>query len=68
MNKLEMATVVLNYRAKHNLSLIEMAKLCKVSYPTMCNIENAKCAMSKMTCQKILVVINSKDPIEEKEN
>lgn len=48
---------ILEYRAKENISLTEMAKRCNVSTQTICNVENGIQSPSKLTTQKILSVI-----------
>lgn len=52
---------ILNFRAMHNLSQLEMAKLCKVTVQTICNIENGVQNPSKLTAQKILNVVEKSD-------
>ena len=52
---------MLDYRAKHNLSQVKLAEMCKVTPQTICNIENGIQEPSKLTKQKILNII-------EKEN
>ena len=47
--------------AMHNLSQLEMAKLCKVTVQTICNIENGVQNPSKLTAQKILNVVEKSD-------
>lgn len=48
---------IIDYRAKHNLSLAKMAKLCGVSEVTLCNIENGIQNPSRLTIAKIMRVI-----------
>ena len=48
---------MIEYRAKHNLSQVEFAKLCKISTQTACNVENGVQVPGKLTLQKILNVI-----------
>lgn len=52
---------MLDYRARHNISQVRFAELCKVSQQTICNVENGVQAPSKLTRKKILNLI-------EKEN
>ena len=52
---------MLDYRARHNISQLKLAELCKVSQQTVCNIENGIQSPSKLTRKKILNLI-------EKEN
>lgn len=54
---IEISNKILNFRAMHNLSQLEMAKLCKVTVQTICNIENGVQNPSKLTAQKILNVV-----------
>ena len=53
----QLSKKILRYRAKHNLSAEKFAELCKLTLPTVYNIENCKQSPSKMTLQKILNVI-----------
>lgn len=57
----EISNKILNFRAMHNLSQLEMAKLCKVTVQTICNIENGVQNPSKLTAQKILNVVKKSD-------
>ena len=50
---------ILRYRAKHNLSAEKFAELCRLTMPTIYNIENCKQRPSKMTLSKILNVIEN---------
>ena len=54
---IEISNKILNFRAMHNLSQLEMAKLCKVTVQTICNVENGVQNPSKLTTQKILNVV-----------
>ena len=51
---------ILEYRAKENISLKEMAKRCNVSLQTICYIENGTQTPGKLTTQKVLNVIGEK--------
>lgn len=53
----DIAKRILEYRAKENISMAEMAKRCNVTIQTICNIENGVQNPSKLTEQKILSVI-----------
>lgn len=48
---------ILNYRAKHDISQIKFAELCKVTPQTICNIENGIQEPSKLTKQKIINIV-----------
>lgn len=52
---------MLDYRGIHDMSQVELARLCKLTPQTICNIENGVQKPSKLTKRKILNVI-------EKEN
>ena len=60
---LDLKSAMLDYRAKHNISQTELARRCKLSTQTVCNIENGTQSPSKLTERKILNVIKN-----EKEN
>ena len=57
MDGKELSRKIIEYRAKHNLSQVEFAKLCKISPQTACNVENGVQVPGKLTLQKILNVI-----------
>ena len=57
MDSKQLSRKIIEYRAKHNLSQVDFAKLCKVSTQTACNIENGVQNPGKLTLQKILNVI-----------
>ena len=61
MNNNDLSKKILNYRAKYNLSQLEMAKLCNLTVQTICNIENGVQNPSKLTKQKILRIIEKDD-------
>ena len=61
MSDNEFGEKILNYRAKYNLSQLEMAKLCTLTVQTICNIENGVQNPSKLTKQKILRIIEKDD-------
>ena len=48
---------MLEYRARHNISQLKFAKMCKLTPQTVCNIENGLQEPSKLTKQKILNLI-----------
>ena len=53
----ELSNKIINYRAQHNISQVDFAKLCKISQQTACNVENGVQKPSKITLKKILNVI-----------
>lgn len=57
----ELRKQMLDYRAKHNISQSELAKLCNLSQQTVCNVEHGTQTPSMLTRHKILRII-------EKEN
>lgn len=57
----ELSEKILKYRASHNLSAEKFASMCKLTTPTVYNIENAKAAPSKITLHKILNVIEREE-------
>lgn len=61
MTDKDLISKMLNYRAKNNLSQLKLAKLCKVTTQTICNVENGKQEPSKLTRQKILNIIDKED-------
>lgn len=58
---------IISYRAKHDLSQIEFADLCKVTAQTISNIERGVQDPSKLTLAKILNIIDG-DKKEERED
>ena len=63
MNKKESSEFrekILDYRAKHNISQVKFAELCKLTVQTVCNIENGVQSPSKLTKKKILNLIEQK--------
>lgn len=50
---------ILAYRAKHNLSIEQMAILCRVSGVTLTNVERGLQNPSRLTTTKILAVLDS---------
>ena len=48
-----LAERILEYRAKHNISAREFAKMCKLSLQTIYSIENGVQTPSKITRSKI---------------
>lgn len=53
----DLSKMILDYRARHNLSGQEFAKLCNLTVQTIYAIENGYQDASKLTKQKILSVI-----------
>ena len=62
----DLAERIVRYRAKHNLSQVEFASICKVTGQTISNIERGAQEPSKLTLAKILNTIE-KEQGEEKE-
>lgn len=58
-NLFDIQSKMLVYRAKHNISQDEFAKLCHISKQTVCYVENGKQKPSKITIQKILNVVDN---------
>lgn len=48
------------YRAAHNITLVELAKLCDLNYVTVARVESGKQKPSRLTAAKILAVVNKK--------
>ena len=44
---------ILEFRAKNGLSMVYFAKMCKVSFQTIYNIENELCNPTRTTVAKI---------------
>lgn len=57
MQKSDLGEKILKYRAKHDMSQVEFARKCGVTVQTICNIENGIQNPSKLTKQKILILI-----------
>lgn len=57
MEAKELSKKMVDYRAEQNISQVELAKKCKLTQQTICNVENQKQRPSKITLQKILKVI-----------
>lgn len=51
--------LMLEYRAKHDISQSELAKKCNVSLTTICAIENGKQKPHKKTETRIRLVIGA---------
>jgi DNA-binding XRE family transcriptional regulator len=49
---------MIDYRAKHGLSLGKFAELCGLSAQTVCNVENGIQKPSKITERKILNIVD----------
>lgn len=50
---------ILAYRAKHNLSVAQMAERCNVSGVTLTNVERGLQNPSRLTSMKILAVLDN---------
>lgn len=57
-NEMTFAEKILEYRATHNISAREFAKMCKLSLQTVYSIENGIQTPSKITRLKIEHVLN----------
>lgn len=53
----ELANKIIMYRARHNISQVEMAKRCNVTAQTISNIETGVAHPSKITVIKIKNII-----------
>lgn len=53
----DLRDLMLEYRAKHDISQSELAKKCNVSLQTICAIENGKQKPHKKTETKIKLII-----------
>lgn len=49
---------IIKFRARHNISMREMADLCKVSMQTIYSIENEMQEPSRLTREKIRMVLD----------
>lgn len=56
-----LAERILEYRAKHNISAREFAKMCKLSLQTVYSIENGVQTPSKITRLKIENVLKENE-------
>lgn len=57
MNRSELARIMIEFRAKYDLSQSELAKMCRLTPQTIWNLENQKGGCTKLTMAKILNVI-----------
>ena len=57
MERENLVNLIVDYRARNNLTIKEMAKMCGVSWLTLWNIENGKHKLLRTTERKILNVI-----------
>lgn len=60
----ELSKQVINFRAKHGLSMVKFAELCGISCQTVYNIENKLATPSKITLAKIELAM---EELERKE-
>ena len=58
---MELKDRMVAYRAKHNISMKEMAERCKVSLQTIYSIENGTQEPSRLTREKIRLVLEGKE-------
>lgn len=61
MDKIELAQKILDFRARKNISMGEMAKRCNVSTQTIYSIENGLQQPTRVTERKILNVIEGEN-------
>ena len=57
----ELREKILDYRAEHDISMLEFAKMCNVTQQTIHNIEKGVQEPSRLTERKILNVIEKKE-------
>ena len=57
MEKKNLVDLIVDYRARNNLTIKEMADRCGITWLTLWNIENDKHAPRRVTERKILNVI-----------
>ena len=57
----ELANRMVRYRAKENISMKEMARRCNLTMQTIHNIETGIQEPSRVTREKIIMVIGEKD-------
>lgn len=55
----QISNAIVQYRAKHNISINEFAKRCKVSDTTIRSIEKCIQKPSRLTLAKIMEVIDN---------
>lgn len=55
-----LAKKMIEYRARENISIKELAKRCNVSCQTIYSVENCVQSPSRLTRQKILNVVDQK--------
>lgn len=55
----KLAKKMIEYRAKQDISMRELANRCGLTVQTICNIENGVQTPSRITTQKILNVIDA---------
>lgn len=53
MEREDLANLIVDYRARNNLTIRQMAEMCGVSFLTIWNIENGKHNTSRITAKKI---------------
>jgi transcriptional regulator with XRE-family HTH domain len=56
-----LAERIVDYRARHDLSQGEFAKLCRLSFMTIWGIENGKSTPTKLTLAKIEQILNKEE-------
>jgi DNA-binding XRE family transcriptional regulator len=61
LKDIELAKMMLRYRAEKNISQSDLAKLCNLTPQTVCHVENGIQSPSNLTKQKILNLIEKGD-------
>lgn len=57
MEKVNLIDLIVDYRARNNLTIKQFAELCGISWLTLWNIENGKHEPRRVTERKILNII-----------
>lgn len=55
----QLATRIIDYRGKHDLTQRAFAKMCKVHRDTILRIENLSASPSRLTVAKINLILNA---------
>ena len=59
MEQKELVNLIVDYRARNNFTIRQMAEMVGISYVTLCNIETGKHKPQRVIVRKILNVIES---------
>lgn len=62
---MDLKEAMVRYRAKEGISQAELAKRCRLSLQTVNSVENGTQNPSKMTVEKIKLVIEGEDHAED---